>query len=100
MDMVDLINNTKEWAKNKGIVSRDNAKQQYIKMVEEVGELGKEVLLGKDIREELGDVIVTTIILAQDFDTDISECLEIAYNKIAKRKGKIINGVFVKENDL
>ena len=38
--------------------------------------------------------------IAQSFNTTLDECLEIAYNEIKDRKGKLINGVFVKEEDL
>ena len=30
----------------------------------------------------------------------IEECLQVAYDDIKDRKGKMINGVFVKESDL
>lgn len=33
-------------------------------------------------------------------DTTLRECVELAYNEISKRKGKMINGIFVKEEDL
>lgn len=38
--------------------------------------------------------------IAQSFNTTPEECLEIAYNEIKDRKGKLINGVFVKEEDI
>ena len=38
--------------------------------------------------------------IAQSFNTTPDECLEIAYNEIKDRKGKLVNGVFVKEEDL
>lgn len=31
---------------------------------------------------------------------DVTECLSIAYEEIKNRKGKMINGTFVKEEDL
>ena len=38
--------------------------------------------------------------LSMQMNIDITECLEIAYNEIKDRKGKLVNGVFVKEEDL
>ena len=35
-----------------------------------------------------------------DTNTDVTECLGIAYEEIKNRKGKMINGTFVKEEDL
>lgn len=37
------------------------------------------------------------ILLEKIFDFEYCECLEFAYNEIKDRKGKMINGVFVKE---
>ena len=49
---------------------------------------------------ELGDVLVTLTISANQLGTDLETCLQIAYDKIKNRKGKTINGNFVKESDL
>lgn len=38
--------------------------------------------------------------IAFEYNTDLRECVELAYNEISRRKGKMINGVFVKEADL
>ena len=35
--------------------------------------------------------------IAQDENTTLEECLNIAYNEIKNRKGKIINGKFIKD---
>ena len=52
------------------------------------------------MQKELGDVLVTLIILASKLDTTVEECLGKAYDKSAKRTGKVINGTFVKSEDL
>ena len=49
---------------------------------------------------EFGDVLVTLIILAKQLDLNLTQCLEKAYKKIQYRKGKTINGTFVKSEDL
>ena len=49
---------------------------------------------------ELGDVLVTCIVLANQLGSSASECLELAYEKISQRRGWTIDGVFVKEEDL
>lgn len=48
----------------------------------------------------MGDIFVTLIILCEQIGIDPVECLEMAYEKISKRKGKTINGQFIKEEDL
>ena len=49
---------------------------------------------------EMGDIFVTLIILCNQLGIDCVECLQLAYDKISKRKGKTVNGLFVKEEDL
>ena len=38
--------------------------------------------------------------ISESLGVDIKECLEIAYDEIKDRKGKMINGAFIKEGDL
>ena len=45
----------------------------------------------------MGDIMVTLIIQAHMQDISLEQCLESAYKVISKRKGKMINGQFVKE---
>ena len=100
----DLI---REWAQEKGIYDKGDAKTQYLKLIEEIGELSKSIL--KKDKEEfidaIGDCVVVLTNLAhlgnkyfEDKNISIESCIESAYNVIAKRKGKMINGTFVKES--
>ena len=52
------------------------------------------------LKDGIGDTVVTLIILAQQHDMILQECLQFAYDEIKGRKGKTINGVFIKESDL
>lgn len=45
------------------------------------------------------NVIDTLTVIAERYDTTLEECLIAAYKVIKDRKGKMINGVFVKESD-
>lgn len=38
--------------------------------------------------------------IADIYELDFKDCIRFAYNEIANRKGKMINGTFVKEEDL
>ena len=57
------------------------------------------LLKGKEdeIKDGIGDSFVTLIILAQQLGYSPTECLQLAYDEIADRKGKTIDGVFVKD---
>lgn len=45
---------------------------------------------------KIGDILVTIIIQAEMQGVSLTECLESAYNVIAKRTGVMVNGQFVK----
>lgn len=106
--MQELIKKVEHWVIEKGIKDKATALTQLDKMYEEVDELGKEIesleLYGffdnkKEALMELGDVVVTCIAMSMLLETDIQTVLQMAYDKISKRKGKMINGTFVKEED-
>ena len=99
--MDKLVKLVEEWSRDRDLHETDSSKQ-FLKVIEEIGEVAD--ALAKDKPEELkdgiGDTVVTLIILAQQNGLTLEECLETAYNEIADRKGKTVNGVFVKEEDL
>lgn len=98
MDVYELVGKVKEWGKNKGI---DNPYRQLNKVLEELGELSSEVCRDRfdspEFKDGIGDVLVTIIILADIVGVDPIECLELAYNEISGRKGKVSDGMFIKE---
>lgn len=94
-----LINNVIEWAEQKGILDNSDAFSQAEKTAEEVIEL-MSALHHDDYHETVdayGDIMVTLIIGAKLADIDLEKALESAYNVIKNRKGKMIDGKFVKE---
>lgn len=99
--MDELIAKVEQWAKDKGLDQAESSKQM-LKTVEEVGEVAS-ALARKEkdaLRDGIGDVVVTLIILAMQNDMDLYECLNQAYNEIKGRKGVMVDGVFVKLEDL
>jgi len=98
-DFESLAEAVRGWANGKGIARRESARNQMGKMIEEVMELDKEVGLNdiEGIKDELGDVLVTCIVQAECHGLDPVACLQGAYEKISKRKGETVNGVFIKE---
>lgn len=89
------------WAEQKGIISKSTPLKQHVKTQEEVTELLEALIDGNnhEIKDAIGDIVVTLIIQAYMNGTTINECLEQAYNVISKRKGKMVNGLFVKESE-
>jgi len=89
----------RDWAKDRGIYDKGNSHTQYVKLMEEAGELA-EALLKKDryeIKDAIGDMVVVLTNLAVLEGMQIESCIESAYNEIANRKGKMENGTFVKQ---
>ena len=87
------------WAKDRGIITPWNQKNQMEKMIEEVKELYEEVQQGNKnhVRLELGDVLVTCVVQASMWGMSLDECLTAAYNKISTRSGVTIDGTFIKD---
>ena len=73
--------------------------KQMKKLFEEVDEFDVEICKGdfEKAKNELGDIIVVCTILAKMLDSDMQECLNLAYNKISKRTGMMVDGTFVKD---
>lgn len=93
-----------QWAEDRNMIKPDRLTglAQLAKVTEELGELSAGINKNDEdkTKDSLGDILVTLIILSRDLDVDLLDCLRGAYNVIKDRKGKTINGVFVKESDL
>ncbi|MGH1841569.1 MazG-like family protein [Enterococcus gallinarum] len=99
--MNELIEQVEQWAKDKGLDKAESSKQM-LKTIEETGEVAAALARNDQdaLRDGIGDVTVTLIILALQNDMDLYECLNCAYDEIKGRTGQMINGVFVKSSDL
>ena len=62
--------------------------------------IGRGISDSQSCIEGLGMVTENLTVLAYRLNTNLKECLAAAYDVIKDRKGKMINGVFVKESDL
>jgi NTP pyrophosphatase (non-canonical NTP hydrolase) len=106
------------WADEKGILVKATQLTQFNKTQEEVSELkhaldvkargfkefinkkGITVNAEDEIEDAIGDIVVTLIIQAKMQGLTLQQCLQSAYNVISKRSGEMIDGVFVKSEDL
>jgi len=88
-----------QWAKEKNIHNFENRFKQVIKLSEEVGELSSAILKEDqaEIEDAIGDIQVVLIILCKQIGLNYELCLEMAWNEIKNRKGKTINGTFIKQ---
>ena len=94
-NLYDLI---RDWASKKGIYTSGDSKTQYVKLMEESGELARAILKQDkpEIKDAIGDMVVVLTNLAYLEGFDIEDCITSAYDVIKNRTGKMENGTFVK----
>jgi len=102
MKVQSTINNIRTWGEDKQITGKNGkatGESQFSKTLEEIEELSDAIKAHDlpEIKDAIGDTGVTLILLAERYGLTFEECLEWAYNIIAKRTGKIVDGVFVKD---
>lgn len=97
---MSVFNKIREWAHDRNLIKGSTPEAQFEKLVEEaVIELHKAIRL-KDkelFKDAIGDAGVVLTIMAAEEGLTFEECLDHAYNEIKDRKGKMVDGVFVKE---
>jgi NTP pyrophosphatase (non-canonical NTP hydrolase) len=97
IDLDLLAHDIEKWAVVRGL-DKANPRDQFLKVVEEVGEIAASMARGKqeELKDAIGDVFVTITILAMQNGMNINECVAAAYAEIKGRTGKMVNGVFIK----
>ena len=88
-----------QWHKDRNLIDGSTDKDQYMKLIQEAGELSDSLCKGKDIRDDIGDIMVVLINIMVRNNLTIEECLSVAYADIKDRRGKMIDGIFIKEGD-
>ena len=87
------------WADERGLYDKGDPKTQYIKLMEETGEIGRARLKDDtaEIIDGIGDAVVVLTNLAELAGTSIEDCIDLAYDEIKNRTGKMSNGTFKKD---
>ena len=98
-EMKELQEQVIIWAKERDLISKDNATRQALKLTEEVGELAGAILKNKtlDQIDAIGDIMVVLTILCEQLNLDLESCFLEAYQTIKNRTGKTVNGTFIKD---
>lgn len=114
---LEVIKNIVQWGLDRNIIQSSSLEAQFLKLEEELNELRDALKDGDNagIADAIGDMGVVLIMMSEifgkkvdaedyedGFPTDehtsyFQECLHLAYDEIKDRKGKLIDGVFVKE---
>jgi hypothetical protein len=123
----ELFKAVRTWAEERGLYDKGDVKTQFMKLQEESGEFARAIIKNNqdEAIDALGDMLVVMINLAKltgdhfqkkcevcrgegyyesgeecdtcAHDLKLEECLQIAYDVISNRKGKMIDGSFVKD---
>ena len=95
----ELTHLIERWGEDKGILPHPDPMKQGLKTLEEVTELLIAIAEGDDaeVADAIGDIFVTLVMQASALHVNIEDCVEMAYDTISKRNGKMVKGVFVKD---
>lgn len=99
---MNRFNDIRAWAAARNLIEGSDSFRQMTKLSEEVGELAHGIAKNRpeEIADGIGDAVVVLTILAAQNGLNIEECIEHAWNEIKDRKGRMCNGVFIKEGDV
>ena len=92
----NLISKIMKWHEDRNLIEGSTDKDQVLKLQQELGELSDSVCKQKDMKDDLGDMMVIMLNIMRRNNLTMEECLETAYIDIKDRKGKMIDGIFVK----
>ena len=99
---MNRLEDIRRWARDRNIIEGATPQAQFVKLIEEVGELASGIAKGRHavVVDGIGDAVVVLTILAAQHGMRIEDCIEVAWQEIKDRKGEMRNGTFVKEADL
>lgn len=91
----------RQWAADRNLIDGSDVKSQFVKLMQEAGELASGIAKQRDeeIADAIGDMFVVLTIIAAQKGMDVEECIAGAWLEIKDRKGRMVDGVFVKEAD-
>lgn len=95
----DVVHLIREWAEARNLITGSTPQAQTVKLFEEGGEVAGGVAR-KDtdkIKDSIGDVVVVLVILAAQTGLDFADCVASAYDEIKDRRGRMVDGVYIKE---
>jgi NTP pyrophosphatase (non-canonical NTP hydrolase) len=97
--MSDWKERIKQWAADRNLIEGSTPRNQIPKLIEEFGELVTAIYASdiEETKDAIGDIQVVLCVVCHQLGLDIDECREIAWEQIKDRKGRMVDGVFVKE---
>ena len=99
-ELNSLLNNIRKWHCDRNLIDGSTDAAQFKKLQEEVNELKSSIEQKTDVSDDIGDIIVVLVNIATRNNLSIRSCLQRAWNDIKDRKGKMVDGIFVKETSV
>lgn len=96
---VEYVQKIVQWHHDRNLIEGSSDKDQFAKLIQEAGELSDNICKGKDVSDDIGDMIVVLLNIAERNGLTLRECLAKAWDDIKDRKGRMVDGIFVKEGD-
>lgn len=93
----ELITKITQWHYDRNLIDGSTDASQWVKLKEECDELAESIEFCESPIDDIGDIIVVLINIAERNKLSIEECLAHAYNDIKDRRGQMVDGIFVKE---
>ena len=100
MTLDELDEKVGQWHEDRNLIDGSTDQAQMLKLMEEFGELSSDIARGKDIKDSIGDIMVVLRNIAGRHKLGLAECYAVAYNDIKDRRGRMEDGIFVKEADM
>jgi NTP pyrophosphatase (non-canonical NTP hydrolase) len=72
----DLVEKIAQWHRDRNLIDGSTDKDQYMKLIQEAGELSDNICKGRDISDDIGDMMVVLINIATRNNLTITQCLE------------------------
>lgn len=98
--IMNAITDVVGWHHDRNLIDGATDKDQYMKLIQECGELSDNICKSECIKDDIGDIMVVLINIAERNGLSMQECLEQAWDDIKDRRGVMQGGVFIKEDDL
>jgi NTP pyrophosphatase (non-canonical NTP hydrolase) len=94
----NIFDAIRKWGHDRNLINGGTVSGQTEKFFEETGELARGLIEDDQdkIVDAIGDCVVVLTLLAAQKGTSIEQCIKHAYDQIKDRKGKMVDGIFVK----
>jgi len=99
MYIESVIGKICQWHHDRNLIHGSTDSQQFLKLSEEFGELAESIAKGKPIKDDVGDIVVVLVNICERHNISLKSCLEQAYKDIRHRTGRMVDGIFIKEQE-